>query len=94
MEIDPLSVNAITTLGQTFYAARRYEQASREFVKALEMDAGFPTAIFYVGLVHMARREYPDAVSAFAAAQQARPSLRMATTRANQASRLAMAGAD
>jgi len=63
VEIDPLSVNAITTLGQIFYIARRYDEASREFRKALEMDANFPTAIFYVGLVHLARREYVEAVA-------------------------------
>ncbi len=63
VEIDPLSVNAITTLGQIFYIARRYEEASREFRKVLEMDANFPTAIFYVGLVHIARRAYADAVA-------------------------------
>jgi TolB-like protein/Tfp pilus assembly protein PilF len=62
VNIDPLSVNAITSLGQTFYHARRFDDANREFAKALEMDSSFPTAIYYVGLIHLARREFDAAV--------------------------------
>ena len=61
--IDPLSVNAITTLGQIYYVGRKYPEALREFARALEMDANFPTALFYVGLVHMAQREYAEAIA-------------------------------
>jgi len=63
VEIDPLSVNAITTLGQTFYTARRYDEAGREFAKALDMESSFPTAIYYVGLIHLAKREFTEAIT-------------------------------
>lgn len=52
------------------------------------------TALYNLGIVHMARREYTDAVSAFVAAQQARPSLRLAAVRAKQADSLTGAGGD
>ena len=61
--IDPLSVNAITTLGQIYYLGRKYTEALREFARALEIEASFPTAIFYVGLVRMAQREYAEAIT-------------------------------
>ena len=61
--IGPLSVNAITTLGQVYYLGRKYPEALREFARALEIDANFPTAIFYVGLVRMAQREYAEAIA-------------------------------
>jgi serine/threonine-protein kinase len=64
VSIDPLSVNAITTLGQIYYTGRRYAEANREFAKALEMDANFPTAIFYVGMVHLAQRKHASAITA------------------------------
>ena len=52
------------------------------------------TALYNIGIVYMAKRRYRDAVSAFMAAQQARPSLHMAAARAEQAGRLALRGAN
>ena len=45
-------------------------------------------ALYNLGMVHLAQRRYPDAVSAFAAAHQARPTWHLARARAAQASRL------
>lgn len=71
------------------YAARGEVDAARQ---AFEQAGDHAAALYNVGIVHMARRQYSDAVSAFAAAQQARPS-RMAADRAAQAGKLARAGA-
>lgn len=73
VEIDPLSVNAITTLGQTFYTARQYEQAGRQFAKVLDMDSSFPTAIYYIGLIHLARREFGNAIEVISQAWSLNP---------------------
>jgi Flp pilus assembly protein TadD len=73
------------------YAVRGDIDATRG---AFEGTGDPATALYNLGIVYMAKRQYSDAVTAFAAAQQARPSFRMATARAEQASRLAMAGAD
>jgi Tfp pilus assembly protein PilF len=58
---------------------------------ALHAQSDRATAQYNLGIVHMARRQYTDAVSAFAAAQQARPEWRMPSDRAAQAARLAQA---
>ena len=73
------------------YAARGDLNATRG---AFARVGDRATALYNLGIVHMGRREYADAVSAFAAAQQARPLFRMATVRAQQAGKLALAGAD
>lgn len=54
-------------------------------------DAGGDRAAadYNLGIVHLAHRQYTDAVSAFAAAHQARPSWRMAAVRERQARGLA-----
>ena len=61
---------------------------------AFERVGDRATGLYNLGIVYMGRRQYSDAVSAFAAAQQARPSFPMATVRAKQAGKLALAGAD
>jgi Flp pilus assembly protein TadD len=73
------------------YAARGELDAAR---LAFEGVGDPATAHYNVGIVQMARRRYRDAVSAFAAAQRARPSMRMAGDRALQAEQLARAGAE
>lgn len=50
------------------------------------------TALYNIGIVYMAKRQYRDAVSAFMEAQRARPSWQMAADRADQAGRLVLAG--
>ena len=63
VNIDPLSVNAITTLGQIYYMGRKYPEALRAFARAREIDANFPSAVFFIGLVHMAQGQYVEAVA-------------------------------
>jgi tetratricopeptide (TPR) repeat protein len=90
LKLNPTLTAARNNLGLA-YAARGDLDASRG---AFERVGDPATALFNLGIVHMARREYSDAVTAFAAAQRARPSFRMATTRAEQAGKLALAGDD
>ena len=90
LKLNPALAAARNNLGLA-YAARGNLDASRV---AFERVGDRATALYNIGIVHMARREYSDAVTAFAAAQQARPLFRMATTRAEQAGKLALAGDD
>ena len=71
------------------YALRGDLTATRSTFEASGDQA---RALYNLGIVYMAKRRYPDAVSAFVAAQQARPSFRLASERAQQAARLALAG--
>ena len=89
LALDPALHAARNNLGLV-YATRGQLDAAR---LAFE-QAGDPAAAHYnVGIVHMARRQYSDAVSAFAAAQQAKPSMRRAADRVLQAEKLARGGA-
>ena len=62
IEIDPLSVNALTVFGQTLYMIRRYDEASATLQKALEIDPNFPTALHFMGLIHLAKNQISDAI--------------------------------
>jgi tetratricopeptide (TPR) repeat protein len=90
LKLDPSLSAAQNNLGLA-HAARGDIDASRG---AFQGAGDKATALYNMGIVYMARRQYTDAVTAFAAAQQARPSLRMAAVRAEQARKLAAAGAD
>jgi Flp pilus assembly protein TadD len=90
LKLNPSLSAARNNLGLA-YAVRGDLDASRG---AFEHVGDRATALYNLGIVYMARRQYPDAVSAFAAAQQARPSFRLAAERAHQAGELARAGTD
>jgi TolB-like protein/Tfp pilus assembly protein PilF len=63
VEIDPLSVNAATAFGQALYFARQYDEASTVLKRALEIDPGYPTALAFLGFIHLARKELQQAVA-------------------------------
>jgi TolB-like protein/Tfp pilus assembly protein PilF len=71
--IDPLSVNAMTTLAQTLYTARRYDEASRVLAKALDIDSRFPTAVYYAGLIHEVKHEHAEAIAVITRAHSLNP---------------------
>jgi serine/threonine protein kinase/Tfp pilus assembly protein PilF len=73
VDIDPLSVNATTTLAQTLYTARRYDEARRVLARALDIDSRFPTAVYYVGLMHSARHEHAEAIAVITRAHSLNP---------------------
>ena len=89
LKLDPALAAARNNLGLAYAADGEFGAARAAFDRAEERS----TALYNLGIVHMARRQYSDAVSAFVAAQQARPSLRLAAVRAQQASMLAARGA-
>jgi Flp pilus assembly protein TadD len=90
LNLDPRLAAAHNNLGLA-YAALGDLEASRG---AFERGGDQAAASYNLGIIYMARRQYPDAITAFVAAQQARPSFGMATARAGQAAKLAQAGAD
>jgi non-specific serine/threonine protein kinase len=63
VEIDPLSVNALTACGQTLYFMRQYDEAARALVQALEINPNYPTALIFLGLIHLARNEFAKATT-------------------------------
>jgi Flp pilus assembly protein TadD len=89
LAVDPNLAAAQNNLGLVYASGGQLDAAR----KAFEKGGDHASALYNVGIVHMAERRYRDAVSAFAAAQQARPSMRMAADRAAQAEKLARAGA-
>jgi tetratricopeptide (TPR) repeat protein len=66
-------------------AAGRLAQSEREFLAAGSRGIGF----YNLGIVHMARRDYPKAAAAFETAFRERPSLWEAHVRAREARTLA-----
>jgi tetratricopeptide (TPR) repeat protein len=90
LKVDPTLTAARNNLGLA-YAARGDLDATRDAFARVGDNA---TALYNLGIVYMGRREYRDAVNAFAAAQQARPSFTKANERAVQAGKLALAGDD
>lgn len=89
LTLDPTLAAARNNLGLAYAAGGELGAARAAFDKAEDRA----TALYNLGIVHMARRRYTDAVSAFVSAQQARPSLRLAAVRARQARTLATAEA-
>ncbi len=78
---DPGMRAAQNNLGLAYAAAGRMDAAADAFNLAVD-PAG---ALYNIGVVRMARREYGSAVDAFKAAQAADPSFALAAARAKQA---------
>jgi tetratricopeptide (TPR) repeat protein len=90
LKLDPHLAAARNNLGLAYAALGDLDASRAAFAKVGDEAS----ASYNLGIIYMARRQYPDAVTAFAAAQQARPSFGMATVRAEQAGKLAQGGAD
>ncbi len=82
---DPKLTAARNNLALVHAAAGRIELSEREFLAAGNRGIGF----YNLGIVHMARREYPKALVAFETALRERPSLWEAEARAREARTLA-----
>ncbi|MGH9364573.1 MAG: protein kinase domain-containing protein [Thermoanaerobaculia bacterium] len=61
-ELDPLSLIITTGGGWMYYFARRYDDAMRQIQKALEMDATFVPAHWFLGLAYEQKGMDRDAV--------------------------------
>lgn len=58
-------------LGVAFYRTGMFDEAQREFRRVLELRDTDAAARFYVGLVHLRRAEWPDAIETFQQAARA-----------------------
>jgi TolB-like protein/Tfp pilus assembly protein PilF len=65
LQLDPLSPIINANIGFCRYIGRDYEGALAHLGKALEMHPQFRLIHSYMGLVHVARGSYADAVAAF-----------------------------
>jgi tetratricopeptide (TPR) repeat protein len=81
----PTLIAARNNLALVHAAAGRMEVSERELLACGNRAIGF----YNLGIVHMARREYPKAIVAFETAIKERPSLWEAQLRANEARTLA-----
>jgi Flp pilus assembly protein TadD len=85
LEIDPEMTPARNNLALAYVVAGEPEAARA----ALAHGGNRAAQLYNTGIVHLARREYRSAVSAFAAAHALQPTLTRAGTRARQAAALA-----
>ncbi len=63
LETDPLSLIINTLLGWVPYFARQYGEAVEQYKKALEMDAEFVPAHFFLGLAYALQSKYEKALT-------------------------------
>ena len=62
-ELEPLSANAQTNVGWTFYSRRRFEEAVQEFRRALHIDPNAPYPLWAIALSYMAVDQPEKAVA-------------------------------
>src|SRR6266481_6453329 len=65
VELDPLSVVINVDLGETFYYARRYDEAARQMRKALEIDPTSFYAHYNFGIVLQLMGDLPGAIAEY-----------------------------
>jgi len=70
VELDPLSVVINVDLGETFYYARRYDEAARQMRKALEIDPTSFYAHYNFGIVLQLMGDLPGAIAEYEKAKQ------------------------
>jgi TolB-like protein/Tfp pilus assembly protein PilF/DNA-binding winged helix-turn-helix (wHTH) protein len=63
MGLDPLSPGGASELGYVFYTARQYDQATRAFQKALELEPDYVYARVGLGWVYGEKKMYGEAIS-------------------------------
>jgi DNA-binding winged helix-turn-helix (wHTH) protein/TolB-like protein/Flp pilus assembly protein TadD len=60
--LDPLSPNAIATVGYPYYYAGRYDEAIKHFQKALELDPKFSWSHLWIGQAYLEKGMYREAI--------------------------------
>jgi len=63
VELDPLSLLDNRVLGQSFYFARRYDQAIEQFRKTLELDPNFTATHRYLGEAYLQKSMYKEGIA-------------------------------
>jgi len=62
LQVDPLSMNLRTLLGQAFVYAGQPDEAIKELRAALELEPGFPYGGITLALAHLEKSSYPEAL--------------------------------
>jgi eukaryotic-like serine/threonine-protein kinase len=65
LELDPLSTETDTIVGQNFYCARQYDLAIETLRKTLDMDPNYWLARMFLGLSYEATGDLPRALAEF-----------------------------
>ncbi len=55
LQDDPDSVTLLTNLGRAYYNLGEYDKAEENFKGATEVEEGYPSAVFYLGLCAIAK---------------------------------------
>lgn len=63
-ELDPLSLEKQTGIGDVFFAERKYDDAHSQYQKALEMDPNSGIVNWSLGRVYLEKGMYPEAIAA------------------------------
>jgi TolB-like protein/Tfp pilus assembly protein PilF len=69
-ELDPLSLIINADLGADYFYARQYDQAIEQLQKTLEMDQGFYTAHYFLGMAYAMKGAFAEAIAEYRRAQQ------------------------
>ena len=64
-ELDPLSLPINTNLGWLLYLGRRYDEAIEQYLKAIDLDEGFPLAHRRLAQTYEQTQRYSDADAEF-----------------------------
>lgn len=70
----PVPIVIRVAIGKAYLQEGKLSRASRQFEEILKADANFSGAYFYLGTVHLARREYEKAESAYLRVIELEPS--------------------
>jgi tetratricopeptide (TPR) repeat protein len=62
-ELDPLSLDINTMAGRCYYHARQYDEAIKQYRKALEIDPGFGIARQFLGKAYAQKGLYREALA-------------------------------
>lgn len=69
-ELDPLSLIINADLGADYFYARQYDRSIEQLQKTLEMDQGFYTAHYFLGMAYAMKGAFPEAIAQYRRAQQ------------------------
>jgi TolB-like protein/class 3 adenylate cyclase/Tfp pilus assembly protein PilF len=69
LSLDPLSLVYNNTLGENYVFAERYNDAEKQFIKTLELDSNFRSALWSLGYNYIYMNDYEKALKTFLSAQ-------------------------
>ncbi len=68
VRLDPLSAPARNALGQIYYLSRDFDRAIQEYERALELNRGDPSLIYYLASAHLQKGQIEKALALFKSA--------------------------